>query len=65
LQYKFGILLVKQGQTTDNEYFSNVEGSDYYDEFLQHIGNIIVLNGHTGFAGGLDSTWRHYSTSEQ
>ncbi|KAJ3271834.1 Rap/ran-GAP protein [Terramyces sp. JEL0728] len=55
-KYKFGVLLVKPGQTTDNEYFSNVSGSPAYDKFLTCLGDKVELLNFKGFSGGLDTT---------
>ncbi|ELR11121.1 RapGAP/RanGAP domain containing protein [Acanthamoeba castellanii str. Neff] len=52
--YKFGILYVKEGQTKENEMFANVETSAAFDEFLEFLGNRIVLRDWKGFRGGLD-----------
>jgi len=53
-KYKFGVLLVRQGQTRDDEFFSNVEGGAEYEEFLSVLGDRIELNGWKQYAGGLD-----------
>ena len=36
--YKFGILLMKPGQTEEDEIYANNIGSVYYDQFLEMIG---------------------------
>lgn len=53
-RFRFGVLSVKSGQT-ENEIFANVEISPAFDEFLNHLGERIELNGWTKFAGGLDT----------
>lgn len=51
---KFGILLCKEGQTTEEEMFSNEFGSEYFDQFLDLLGERVPLKGFQGFKGGLD-----------
>lgn len=62
-KYKFGILYVKENQTDENEMFSNVETSPEYEEFLDFIGEKIVLKGWDKYRGGLnvnnDATGTH------
>jgi len=53
--YKFGVLLRREGQKSEEEMFNNIEGSSpLFEEFLVFLGDRINLQGHTGFAGGLD-----------
>ncbi|KAJ3301079.1 Rap1 GTPase-activating protein 2 [Kappamyces sp. JEL0829] len=61
-RYKFGLVLCKPGQTTDNEYFSNVSGSEAYETFLASIARVTKLQGFKGFVGGLDTV--HGKTGE-
>ncbi|KAI8376327.1 uncharacterized protein BYT42DRAFT_498521, partial [Radiomyces spectabilis] len=51
--YKFGVLYVKAGQTKEEEWFGN-DHSDTFDRFLNIIGEKTLLQGYTGWAGGLD-----------
>eukprot|EP01119_Soliformovum_irregulare_P000063 TRINITY_DN10051_c0_g2_i4.p1 TRINITY_DN10051_c0_g2~~TRINITY_DN10051_c0_g2_i4.p1 ORF type:complete len:841 (+),score=234.21 TRINITY_DN10051_c0_g2_i4:46-2568(+) len=53
-QYKFGLLYVTQGQTQENEMFSNVETSPEYEEFLEFLGDKIKLEGWSHYRGGLN-----------
>lgn len=57
-KYKFGILYVKEGQTDENDMFSNGNPnsppSADFEEFLQFIGERITLKGWDKFRGGLD-----------
>lgn len=62
--YKFGILLCKEGQTKEEEMFSNEYGSEHYDSFLNMLGDTIDLKGWEKFRGGLDTTERQ-STGEK
>mmetsp|Transcript_6577 Transcript_6577/g.9130 ORF Transcript_6577/g.9130 Transcript_6577/m.9130 type:complete len:399 (+) Transcript_6577:133-1329(+) len=52
--FKFGILYAKEGQTKEDEMFSNVETSPQFEDFLDFLGDRIVLDKWTGFRGGLD-----------
>jgi len=52
--FKFGVLYAKEGQTKEDEMFSNVETSPAFDEFLNFLGDRLNLNNWKGFRGGLD-----------
>lgn len=65
--YKFGIILVKEGQNDENQYFSNGKGeilagkslsvvdtTPAFERFLDFLGERVRLKGWTGFRGGLD-----------
>eukprot|EP01117_Protostelium_nocturnum_P011878 TRINITY_DN4336_c0_g1_i1.p1 TRINITY_DN4336_c0_g1~~TRINITY_DN4336_c0_g1_i1.p1 ORF type:complete len:391 (+),score=147.53 TRINITY_DN4336_c0_g1_i1:191-1363(+) len=52
--FKFGILLAKEGQTKEDEMFSNVESSPQFDEFLDFVGERLVLENWRGFKAGFD-----------
>jgi len=45
--YKFGVVLQKQGQATEEELFSN-RSSESLDNFIQILGDRIPLTGHEG-----------------
>eukprot|EP00160_Parvularia_atlantis_P013963 Unigene3204_Nuclearia_a/m.9822 Unigene3204_Nuclearia_a/g.9822 ORF Unigene3204_Nuclearia_a/g.9822 Unigene3204_Nuclearia_a/m.9822 type:complete len:1313 (-) Unigene3204_Nuclearia_a:5-3943(-) len=53
--FKFGVLYVREGQTKEEEMFSNVNGSPAFDAFLSAIGQKIPLEGWDKFRGGLDT----------
>ncbi|PRP73051.1 RapGAP/RanGAP domain-containing protein, partial [Planoprotostelium fungivorum] len=53
-RYKFGVLYMRDGQTTDDEMYTNTETSQEYEEFLKLLGDRVSLQGWTGFRGGLD-----------
>ncbi|KAI7903560.1 uncharacterized protein BX663DRAFT_423663, partial [Cokeromyces recurvatus] len=55
-KYKFGVLLIKEGQTKEEEWLSN-DGydSEGFNEFLDIIGRKIELKGYMGWAAGLDT----------
>jgi hypothetical protein len=53
-KYKFGLLYVKDGQTDEDEMFSNTETSQDYEDFLSVLGDKIELQGWNQYRGGLD-----------
>eukprot|EP01132_Coremiostelium_polycephalum_P004121 gene4121-5157_t len=52
--YKFGILLARPGQSTEDEFYNNSNGSRKWNEFLEGIGEEVELRSFKGFRGGLD-----------
>eukprot|EP01091_Cochliopodium_minus_P009582 TRINITY_DN2385_c3_g1_i1.p1 TRINITY_DN2385_c3_g1~~TRINITY_DN2385_c3_g1_i1.p1 ORF type:complete len:1002 (+),score=377.78 TRINITY_DN2385_c3_g1_i1:62-3067(+) len=54
-QYKFGVLLCKEGQKLEEEMFSNKDGSENFNEFLKYLGDEITLLGWDKYRGGLDN----------
>jgi len=52
--FKFGLLYAKEGQSKEDEMFSNIESSPAFEEFLDFLGTRVVLENFTGFRGGLD-----------
>lgn len=54
VNFKFGILYQKFGQTVEEELFGNNETSPEFDEFLDFLGQKIKLKDHKGYRGGLD-----------
>lgn len=60
---KFGVLYVKPGQTTDDEILSNNETITAFTEFLDFLGERIVLEGWNKFSGGLDV--KHNTTGKE
>ncbi|EGC30055.1 hypothetical protein DICPUDRAFT_83973 [Dictyostelium purpureum] len=52
--YKFGLLYRKNGQTNENNFFSNTNESPEYKEFLEFIGEKVKLKGWENYKGGLD-----------
>ena len=55
LTYKVGVLLVKAGQSREEEVYNNETSSDAFEQFLELLGDRTTLRGHTGFMGGLDN----------
>ncbi|KAI8990343.1 hypothetical protein BDB01DRAFT_781017 [Pilobolus umbonatus] len=53
--YKFGLLTVCEGQTTEEEWFSNSGISDGLKKLLDIIGEPIELKGYKGYSAGLDT----------
>mmetsp|Transcript_2774 Transcript_2774/g.3685 ORF Transcript_2774/g.3685 Transcript_2774/m.3685 type:complete len:382 (+) Transcript_2774:1-1146(+) len=51
---KIGVLYCKEGQKTEDEMFSNTSYSPEFEEFLNLLGETVLLKGFTGFRGGLD-----------
>ncbi|XP_067126420.1 GTPase-activating Rap/Ran-GAP domain-like protein 3 isoform X3 [Centruroides vittatus] len=54
VNFKFGVLYAKAGQTTDDEMFSNEIGSREFENFIFLLGEKIRLKGWDKFRGGLD-----------
>ncbi|KAI9243567.1 hypothetical protein BDA99DRAFT_449016 [Phascolomyces articulosus] len=53
--YKFGVLSVRDGQTTEEEWFANSNVSEPLERFLHIIGRPIELEGYKGYTAGLDT----------
>ncbi|KNC53922.1 uncharacterized protein AMSG_09564 [Thecamonas trahens ATCC 50062] len=56
-KYKFGVLLVKPGQTNEADMFGNEHPSPAFTEFLQCLGDEITLAGWDGYRAGLDTKY--------
>ncbi|KAG7209557.1 hypothetical protein KM043_015635 [Ampulex compressa] len=54
VNFKFGVIYAKQGQTTDDEMLSNEWGSPGFERFLEILGERIQLKGWDKYRGGLD-----------
>lgn len=54
-RYKFGVLLVKENQTKEEEWFANSHAPDCLERFLDVIGHQVELQGYQGWAAGLDT----------
>ncbi|XP_072281501.1 rap1 GTPase-activating protein 1 isoform X3 [Pyxicephalus adspersus] len=54
--FKFGVIYQKPGQTTEEELFSTTEESPAFAEFLELLGERVLLQDFKGFRGGLDVT---------
>ncbi|KAG0167631.1 signal-induced proliferation-associated 1-like protein 3 [Apophysomyces sp. BC1015] len=53
--YKFGILTVRDGQETEEEWFSNSGLSRDFEHFLDMLGTRVELKDYKGYAAGLDT----------
>lgn len=53
-QYKFGVLMTREGQTREEEMFHNLHGHEGFTHLLETLGTLVSLEGFTGFRGGLD-----------
>nr|XP_054111529.1 rap1 GTPase-activating protein 2 isoform X6 [Callithrix jacchus] len=54
--FKFGVIYQKARQTLEEELFGNNEESPAFKEFLDLLGDTIMLQDFKGFRGGLDVT---------
>ncbi|KAI8394003.1 uncharacterized protein BYT42DRAFT_487042, partial [Radiomyces spectabilis] len=54
-RFKFGVLYIKEGQTKEEEWFSNEHDSPKFERFLNIIGQRVALLGYNGWAAGLDT----------
>ncbi|KAK7863100.1 hypothetical protein R5R35_001025 [Gryllus longicercus] len=54
VNFKFGVLYAKPGQTSDDEMFSNENGSSDFDRFINLLGGKIRLKSWDKYRGGLD-----------
>lgn len=54
VNFKFGIIYAKEGQITDDEMFSNTQGSGDFNYFLSLLGDRVKLKGFGKYKGGLD-----------
>jgi hypothetical protein len=44
---------MQEGQQEETEFYSNVTGSEQYNDFLQVLGEKVDLLSHDGYMGGL------------
>jgi len=56
---KIGVLLCLEGQTEEEQMFSNEKSTKALDEFLNFLGDEVVLQGFIGYSGGLDTKTNH------
>ncbi|XP_076454839.1 GTPase-activating Rap/Ran-GAP domain-like protein 3 [Babylonia areolata] len=54
VNFKIGVLYAKEGQTTDDEFYSNEEGSEAFYQLVDLLGERIKLKGWDKFKAGLD-----------
>ncbi|KAI9487575.1 MAG: hypothetical protein EXX96DRAFT_553823 [Benjaminiella poitrasii] len=53
--YKFGLITIREGQTTEEEWFANSNLSTTLEKLLNIIGHPVKLKNYTGYAAGLDT----------
>ena len=53
--YQCGILFCRAGQSQESEIYNNEVGNEAFTEFLETIGNLIVLKGFSGHKASLDT----------
>ncbi|KAI9498641.1 hypothetical protein BDB00DRAFT_798861 [Zychaea mexicana] len=53
--YKFGVLSVRDGQASEEEWFANSNLSEPLERFLNIIGTPVELEGYKGYTAGLDT----------
>ncbi|KAI9319818.1 hypothetical protein BX666DRAFT_1916621 [Dichotomocladium elegans] len=53
--YKFGVLSVHEGQTTEQAWFSNTQMDPDLERLLYILGQRVELKGYKGYAAGLDT----------
>lgn len=58
--FKFGVLYLKPGQTTEDQIYGNQDTGDLFKQFLNVLGNVIPLKGHKGFRGLLSTFFLHF-----
>ncbi|XP_060942255.1 rap1 GTPase-activating protein 2-like [Limanda limanda] len=61
--FKFGVILQRFGQVSEEELFRNTEETSAFTEFLQLLGDTVELQDFQGFRGGLDVS--HGQTGSQ
>ncbi|XP_011706638.1 PREDICTED: GTPase-activating Rap/Ran-GAP domain-like protein 3 [Wasmannia auropunctata] len=54
VNFKFGVIYAREGQTTDDEMLSNERGSPGFESFPEILGERIRLKGWDKYRGGLD-----------
>ncbi|XP_070175609.1 GTPase-activating Rap/Ran-GAP domain-like protein 3 [Littorina saxatilis] len=54
VNFKIGVLYAKDGQTTDDDFYSNEDGSEEFYNFVDLLGERIKLKGWDKFKAGLD-----------
>ncbi|KAK2145077.1 hypothetical protein LSH36_704g00039 [Paralvinella palmiformis] len=55
VNFKFGVIYAKDGQTSDDEMYSNEEGSNEFYRFCRLLGERVKLKGWEKYRGGLDT----------
>uniref|UniRef100_A0A5K4F030 Rap-GAP domain-containing protein n=1 Tax=Schistosoma mansoni TaxID=6183 RepID=A0A5K4F030_SCHMA len=58
--HKFGVLLCRKNQSTEEEMYNNEHSTPEFEEFLKLLGRKVRLRNYSGYIGGLD--YRNDST---
>ncbi|CAH8630466.1 unnamed protein product [Heterobilharzia americana] len=61
--HKFGVLLCRKNQSTEEEMYSNEYSTPAFEEFLNLLGRKVRLRNYSGYIGGLD--YRNDSTGSE
>lgn len=54
VNFKFGVVYAKEGQSCDDEFYSNEQGNVAFEKFLRLLGERVKLKGWGKFKAGLD-----------
>ncbi|KAK3611810.1 hypothetical protein CHS0354_040479 [Potamilus streckersoni] len=54
VNFKFGVIFAKEGQTSDDEFYSNEHGNEHFESFIKLLGDRVKLKGWEKFKAGLD-----------
>lgn len=54
-KHKVGVLLCRAGQSTEEEMYNNEEASEAFSDFLELLGEQVLLKGFTKYAAQLDT----------
>ncbi|TGZ63540.1 hypothetical protein CRM22_006875 [Opisthorchis felineus] len=54
-KHKFGVVLCKAGQSTENEVYNNKDSTPAFEHFLELLGRKVKLADYKGYLGGLDT----------
>ncbi|KAF8566414.1 hypothetical protein P879_03157 [Paragonimus westermani] len=55
VNFKFGVIYCREGQTSDEQMYNNEHGSPEFDQFINLLGDRIRLKSWDHFKGGLDT----------
>ncbi|XP_041371207.1 GTPase-activating Rap/Ran-GAP domain-like protein 3 isoform X2 [Gigantopelta aegis] len=54
VNFKIGVLFAKEGQSSDDEFYSNEDGNENFHRFVSLLGDEVSLKGWDKFKAGLD-----------
>ena len=55
-EFKVGVVFIEEGQSKEENFFTNTSHSSQFEDFLAFLGDRIMLKGFTGYHGGLDTS---------